>query len=65
MNGEPPAELTPQQIRFLVELRGIPIADDDLLTLPPLAAALRHQANGLRAALEDAGSGHKATKDRA
>jgi hypothetical protein len=48
MNHQPPPELTAEQIRSVLEYRGIAVADDDLLALPGLATALRRQANGLR-----------------
>jgi hypothetical protein len=48
MNHEPPTELTADQIRGILELRGIAAAGDDLAALPALASALRRQAAGLR-----------------
>jgi hypothetical protein len=55
MNHEPPAELSAEQIRGVLELRAITVAEDDLAALPGLAAALRQQANGLRDALSPDG----------
>jgi len=62
MNHEPPAELTAEQIRGILELRGIEAPGDDLAALPALATALRRQAEGLRRAAERA-SGEHATQD--
>lgn len=59
MNHEPPTELTAEQLRGILELRGIEVADDDLAALPALATALRRQAAGLRhGACDHSAAGH-------
>jgi hypothetical protein len=51
MDREPSADLTPEQVRSALELRGIAILDvADLTAVAGLATALRQQALGLRAA---------------
>lgn len=51
MNHEPFEAASPEQIRCVLELREVPVADDDLAALPHLVTALRQQATGLRDAL--------------
>lgn len=64
MTHEPPAELSAEQIRGVLDLRGIAVADDDLAALPGLAAALRQQANRLRDVLASS-DGHGQTEGQA
>jgi hypothetical protein len=58
MSHHPPADLTTDQIRTVLMLRGIAVADDDLAALLALARALRQQADGLLDAVRDDRAGH-------
>ena len=60
MDREPSADLTPEQVRSTLELRGIAVLDDaDLTAVVGLATALRQQALGLlRAARGGLADGH-------
>jgi hypothetical protein len=60
MNHEPSEEVSPEQVRCVLELRGIPVVDDDLAALPVLVTAMRRQANGLRDVLASLDGSHPA-----
>jgi hypothetical protein len=56
MDHEPRADLTSEQVRSALELRGIAVLDDeDLAAVAGLATALRQQALGLLHAVRGSG----------